>query len=62
MLFVLTLHLLRKKKSQSGLWFEGTSDENKSKAFVKVSYVKADDGVKANAYQERPGFSQINLW
>jgi hypothetical protein len=53
---------LRKKKSQSGLWFEGTSDENKKQAFVKVSYVKADDGVKANAYQERPGFSQINLW
>jgi hypothetical protein len=39
MLF-LPLHLLRKKKSQSGLWFEGTSDENKKASFCQSKLCK----------------------
>jgi hypothetical protein len=40
MLFVLTASPFAKKKSQSGLWFEGTSENKKKQAFVKVSYVR----------------------
>jgi hypothetical protein len=37
--------------------------KTKKQAFVKVSYVKADDGVKSECLPGKDlGLAQINLW
>jgi hypothetical protein len=56
MLFVLTASPFEKKNHKADYALKAQAMKTKKQAFVKVSYVKADDGVKANAYQERPGF------
>jgi hypothetical protein len=57
------LHLFAKKNHKADYALKAQAMKTKKQAFVKVSYVKADDGVKSECLPGKDlGLAQINLW